>query len=137
MNETRIDSFHGVAELRQLLAGAGVTAQAGGWGTVLVDHAGTIRRCSDPARWMFLAGQGELEGSTINLRVSGLVAGNDAAGDEVRSIVALSDDGDWHRFEAVDVFGRRFPVELAIFRHHSGAAAQFLLYLRYGLAADG
>lgn len=136
MIETRIHPSHGVAELRQLLAGAGVTSQAGGWGSVLVDHVGVIKRCSDPARWMFLAGQGELEGSTICLRVSGLVAGSVAAGDEARSIAALSDDGDWHRFEAVDVFGRRFPVELAIYRTHSGAAALFLLYLRYALAAD-
>ncbi|MGE5467796.1 MAG: PAS domain-containing protein [Ignavibacteria bacterium] len=99
-------------------------------GAIVLDGRGVIVKCSDAAVQMFGAEPGGLEGGSISSFVTNLMSSDAAPSYNARHVDYLSKSGDWRRFQAVDVHGRRFPVDIAMSRMAADGHQFLLLNLR-------
>lgn len=99
-------------------------------GALVLDGRGVIVKCSDAAVQMFGGESHDLEGGTISAFVTNLMSSNASPSYNARHVDYLSKSGEWRRFQAVDVHGRRFPVDIAMSRMAADGHQFLLLNLR-------
>ena len=99
--------------------------------TLMVDGAGRIRGCGAAAEYIFGASQGRLTGRRISEFISDLII-FEASSPSVSAeyLAHLCGDGEWRRFEALDVCGRSFPVEINVSRRVADGEEAFVVNLR-------
>lgn len=116
------DVFHAAANL----------TNRGDYCTLILDRAGRILSCGNPAERMLGDSQVRLVGRRISEFVSGLFLEGSSPSFTARYLVYLCSDGDWRRFDAVDACGRAIAVELNLARMASSGSEKdmFLLNLR-------
>lgn len=113
-------AFHAAANLDQ----------RGEYGTLIVDGLGRIRGCGEAGERIFGASQACLVGRRISEFIAGLLLGGSSPSYSARYLVYLSTNGEWRSFEAKDVDGHRFRVELNLSRMVTDGQEIFLLNLR-------
>jgi PAS domain-containing protein len=86
------------------------------FGALLLDGRGVIIKCSDAAVQLFGGEPRDLEGGMISAFVTNLMPSDGSPSYNARHMAYLSNSGLWRRFQAVDVHGRRFPIEIAMSR---------------------
>ncbi|MDD5250681.1 MAG: PAS domain-containing protein [Rhodocyclaceae bacterium] len=106
------------------------------FGALVIDGRGVIVRCSDAAPQLFGGEPGDLEGKMISAFVTNLMPSDAAPSYHARYMAYLSNSGLWRRFQAVDVHGRRFPIEIAMSRLAAEGRQLLRLDLRLPAAAD-
>ncbi|HEX8988642.1 MAG TPA: PAS domain-containing protein [Rhodocyclaceae bacterium] len=99
-------------------------------GALVLDGRGVIVKCSDAARQMLGGESQDIEGGPISAFVANLMSSGAAPSYNARHVDYLSKAGDWHAFQAIDVNGRRFPVEIAMSRMAADGQQLLLLNLR-------
>ncbi len=99
-------------------------------GALVLDGRGIIVKCSDAAVQMFGGEPSEIEGGPISTFVTNLMSSGASPSYNARHVDYLSKSGDWRRFQAVDVHGRRFPVDIAMSRMAAEGQQFLLLNLR-------
>lgn len=99
-------------------------------GAIVLDGRGIIVRCSDAAVQMFGGAPQDLEGGPISIFVTNLLSSDASPSYNARHVDYLSKSGDWRRFQAVDVHGRRFPVDIAMSRMAAEGHQFLVLNLR-------
>jgi PAS domain S-box-containing protein len=110
-------------------AQAAVESAAHG-GALVLDGRGVIVKCSDAAVQMFGGEPHDLEGGPISAFVTNLMSSAASPSYNARHVDYLSKSGDWRRFQAVDVHGRCFPVDIAMSRMAAEGQQFLLLNLR-------
>lgn len=98
--------------------------------TLTLDSFGRIRGCCAAAEQIFGANRGNLVGRRVSDLIAGLSRGGISPSYDARYLVYLSATSGWHRFEATDTAGRRFAVELNLFRTLEDGREMFILSLR-------
>lgn len=88
----------------------------GDYCTLILDRLGRILSCGTPAERFFGASQVRLAGRFISDFVAGLFPGGSSPSYNARYLVYLCADGEWRKFEARDVSGEVFAVELNLAR---------------------
>lgn len=104
-------------------------------GALVLDGRGVIVKCSDSAVQIFGGEPHDIEGGAISTFVSNLISSDASPSYNARHVDYLSKSGDWRRFQAVDVHGRRFPVDIAMSRMAAEGHQFLLLNLRVPSAA--
>lgn len=104
-------------------------------GALVLDGRGVIVKCSDSAVQLFGGQPHDLEGGPISTFVTNLMSSDASPSYNARHVDYLSKSGDWRRFQAVDVHGRRFPVEIAMSRLATEGHQFLLLNLRVPTAS--
>lgn len=100
-------------------------------GTMILDASGRIRGCGTAASQLFSANFADLAGKPISSLISSLEFSAGAHSFDVRRLAYLCGAEDWHRFDAVDLAGQAFPVELSIAQMRTRDGIDlFLLNLR-------
>ena len=99
-------------------------------GALVLDGRGIIVKCSDAAVQMFGGESRDLEGGRISSFVTNLMSSDASPSYNARHVDYLSKSGDWRRFQAVDVHGRHFPVDIAMSRMAAEGQQFLLLNLR-------
>jgi hypothetical protein len=99
-------------------------------GTLILDRVGRILSCGVPVVTMFGAGQAKLVGRRISDFITGLLLGGSSPSFSARHLVYLCGNGEWRRFDAKDVAGRGFPVELKLSQIVTDGRELLLLTLR-------
>jgi len=72
----------------------------------------------------------DLEGSPIWSFIADIMPGDASPGFKARYLAHLGNTGRWRSFQAIDLGGRCFPVELAMSKIKSDGAGLFLIHLR-------
>jgi hypothetical protein len=116
------DVFHAVANY----------ANRDDYGTLILDRLGRIVSCGIPAERILGASQVRLAGCMISDFIAGLFLGGHSPSYSARYLVHLCADGEWRKFEARDVAGRPFAIELNMSRLEMAGTGHemFLLNLR-------
>ena len=99
-------------------------------GALVLDGRGIIVRCSEAAVQLFGGESRDLEGGPISSFVTNLMSSDESPSYNARHVDYLSKSGDWRRFQAVDVHGRRFPVDISMSRMATEGHQFLLLNLR-------
>lgn len=102
----------------------------GDYGTLILDGMGRIRSCGEAGERIFGASQARLVGRRISEFIAGLLLGGSSPSYSARYLVYLSTNGEWRGFEAKDVDGHCFRVELNLSRMVTDGQEIFLLNLR-------
>lgn len=110
--------------------------QLGPCGALVLDGRGVIVRCSDSAVRIFGGDSAALEGGSISAFVADLMSSDTSPSFNARHADYLSKCGLWRRFQAVDVHGRRFPVDIAMSRMAAEGHHFLLLNLRVPAATN-
>lgn len=103
---------------------------AGNFGSLVLDGSGLIFKCSEAAAKMLGGCVDELEGSPIWSFIVDIMPGDTSPSFKARYLAHLGNTGSWHSFQAIDLGGRYFPVELAMSKINSDGACLFLIHLR-------
>ncbi|HSG23852.1 MAG TPA: PAS domain-containing protein [Azonexus sp.] len=103
---------------------------AGDFGSMLLDSSGLVFKCSEAAARILGSSVAKLEGSPIWSFIAGIMPSNISPSFNARYLAHLSATGSWRNFQATDLGGRHFPVELAMSQINSDGAGLFLLHLR-------
>lgn len=99
-------------------------------GTLVLDRMGRIVSCGEPAEKIFADRQARLIGRGIAEFISGLCLGGTSPSYNSRYLDYLCGEGVWRKFEARDVVGQKFPVEIHLAPIVTGSQRLFLLHLR-------
>jgi len=105
-------------------------ATRGEYGTLILDRLGRILSCGAPAEKIFGASQVRLMGRRISEFIAGLFLAGSSPSYNARYLVYLCADGEWRKFEAMDVGGQAFTVELNLSRVMTDGQEMFLLNVR-------
>lgn len=100
------------------------------YGTLVLDGMGRIRSCGEAGERIFGASQVRLIGRRISEFIAGLHLGGSSPSYNARYLVYLSADGEWRSFDAKDVDGAGFVVELNLSRMVTDGQEIFLLNVR-------
>ena len=119
----------GISQHRNVHAAKLPSPEAGLCALVLDIH-GVITSCCDETALLFGDGPGNLLGRAIWYLVTNMTPSYTSPSFNARYIAAMSKDGRWRRFQAVDASGQRFPVELSISRVDDDDCDLFLVMLR-------
>lgn len=103
---------------------------AGNFGSLVLDSSGLVFKCSEAAARMLGGSVDDLEGSPIWSLIADIMPGSTSPSFKARYLAHLGNTGRWRSFQAVDLSGRCFPVELAISTIKSDGAGLFLIHLR-------
>ena len=101
-----------------------------GYATMTLDSFGQIRDCEATAEEIFGASRLNLIGRPIFKFIAGLSRGRSSPSYGARYLEYLCADGEWHEFEATDMGGRAFAVELSMHRTQTSGRELFALRLR-------
>jgi len=119
-DRTKQDVFRAVANL----------ASREECGTLILDRLGRIRGCGAPAEKMFGTSQARMAGKRISEFIKGLHLGEGSPSYDARYLAYLSASSEWRRFEARDVLGLEFIVEVHLSRTAADGEEIFLLNVR-------
>lgn len=100
------------------------------YATMTLDSFGQIRDCEATAEEIFGASRLSLIGRPIFKFIAGLSRGRSSPSYGARYLEYLCVDGEWHEFEATDMGGRAFAVELSMHRTQTSGRQLFALRLR-------
>lgn len=100
------------------------------YATMTLDSAGQIRDCDATAEEIFGASRLNLIGRPVFKFVAGLSRGRSSPSFGARYFFYLCADGEWNEFEATDMGGRVFAVELGMQRTQVSGREMFVLSLR-------
>ena len=98
--------------------------------TMILDRLGRILSCGAPSERLFGARQHQLMGRRIAEFIAGLLLSGSSPGAGAKHLVRLCANGAWCRFEAKDVGGLRFAVDLNLSRIASSGRTIYLLSMR-------
>ena len=102
----------------------------GDHGTLILDRQGSILACGGPAARLFGASGVSLLGRRISEFIAGFfLAGNVPSHDATIARCFCASDN-WRPFDAMDIEGRRFAVELSMSRVTAHGEQLFVLNLR-------
>jgi len=99
-------------------------------GTLILDRTGRIASCGEPAARIFADSQARLVGRSIGEFIDGLYLGGSSPSYGARYLDYLSGDGSWRRFEANDMKGEHFIVEIKLSPIATEGQELFLLSIR-------
>jgi len=97
---------------------------------LILDRLGRILSCGAPAEKIFGASPLRLAGRRISEFIQGLFGSESSPSYSARYLVHLCADGEWRTFEATDVDGQGFMVELNLARVVTDGKDIFLLNVR-------
>lgn len=98
--------------------------------TLILDRSGRIASCGDAVEAIFGESQSSLIGRGIAEFIGGLCLGGTSPSYSARYLDYLGGDDTWRSFEARDVDGERFPVEIKLAPIQSDGHRLFLLNIR-------
>lgn len=97
---------------------------------IVLDSHGVITSCCEATGAMFGSSVCNLVGKTIWYLISNMTPSYTSPSFNARYIAAMSKDSRWRRFQAVDMHGQRFPVEVSLSSVEEDDSDLFLLILR-------
>ncbi len=97
---------------------------------LVLDRGGRILDCGEAAQNIFKASPVQLMGRCISDFIAGLSLGGSSPSYSARYLGYLCANGDWRKFDARDVGGQRFAVELSLSRMVSEGREVFALDVR-------
>lgn len=100
------------------------------YGTLLLERGGLIASCGAPAERIFRARNSQMHGRHISEFISGLFLIGSSPSYSARYLVHLCTDGEWRKFQAKDVDGAGFMLELNLSRIVTEGQEMFLLNVR-------
>jgi len=106
---------------------------AGNFGSMVLDSSGLVFKCSDSAARMLGGSAANVEGSPIWSLIADLMPSDTSPSFNARFLAHLSSTGCWREFQAIDIAGQCFPVQLAMSKLNSDGAGLFLIHLRQPL----
>jgi hypothetical protein len=109
---------------------AAAVAGKGEYGTLVLDGLGRICSCGTAAGQIFGSSFSDLAGRSIASLVSDFAVSGSSLSYSARYFAHLCADSGWRKFNAVDVHGQQFPVELTLCRMRTDGQDFFLLNLR-------
>lgn len=98
--------------------------------TLILDRTGRIASCGEAVEAIFGETRSSLIGRGIAEFIGGLCLGGTSPSYSARYLDYLGGDGTWRCFEARDVVGERFPVEIKLAPIESEGHRLFLLNIR-------
>lgn len=110
--------------------GARVTVTEGDCGTLILDELGSIRSCGTAAGKLFGGNLSEYMGKPISTLIPDFALHNTSQSYSARYFAHLSAEGGWRRFTAIDVLGRKFPIEINLSLVETKTQGVFLLNVR-------
>lgn len=106
-------------------------------GTLILDRTGRIVSCGEPAERIFAGNQSHLIGKGIAEFVTGFCLGGTSPSFSARYLDHLCGEGVWRKFQARDVAGRGFWVELSLAPIITEGQRLFLLHVRCPKRIEG
>lgn len=106
-------------------------------GTLILDRMGRIVSCGEPVERILADRQPRLIGRGIADFIGGLCLGGTSPSYNSRYLDYLCAEGAWRKFEARDVVGEKFMVELSLSPIVTEGQRLFLLHLRCGRSMEG
>lgn len=104
---------------------------SGDCGTLILDGKGKICGCGTAAGQLFGGSFADMAGKPISALISELDVGGSAHSYGARRLAYFCRGDDWRRFEAVDLHGKPFEIELTVAQMRSqDGIDMFLLSLR-------
>lgn len=100
------------------------------YATMTLGSCGQIRDCEAAAAEMFGVSRVNLIGRPVFKFIAGLSHGRSSPSFGARYLEYLCAYGEWHEFEAKDMAGRAFTVELSLHRRQVSGQELFVLRLR-------
>lgn len=98
------------------------------YGTLIFDRSGRICGSGAAADNLFGAARGRITGREISVFIPGIhLDGGGSPGYRARPLAALCETSDWEEFEAMDVLGRGFAVEIRVSRRMANGQEVFVL----------
>lgn len=97
------------------------------YGTLIFDGSGRVCGAGAAADNLFGAARGRITGREISVFLPDIQLDDAAAGYHARSLAALCESSDWEPFEAMDVLGRGFAVEIRVSRRMTNGQEVFVL----------
>lgn len=113
-----------------LLQTAPPLSSEGDCATLILDAMGNILSCGIAAGKLFGGKRADYEGKPISALISNFILSDTSLSYSARYFAHLCADGGWRRFEAVDVHGLGFPIELNLSLVESKEQGVFLLSVR-------
>lgn len=115
---------------RDLFRSAANLVSRDAYGTLILDRAGRIRSCGEPAEHMFRASQVRLIGRQISEFIAGLHPEGRSPSYSARYLAYLCASGEWRKYDAKDIDGRTFAIELKMSQMVTEGRDMFLLTMR-------
>ena len=106
------------------------TAKEGECGTLILDEVGHIRSCGTAAGKLFGGNLSDHMGKPISTLIPCFALHNTSQSYNARYFAHLCTDGGWRRFNAIDVLGREFPIEINLSLVETKTQGIFLLNVR-------
>lgn len=106
-------------------------------GTLILDRMGRIASCGEPAARIFADNQIRLIGRSIGEFIDGLYRDGSSPSYRARYLDYLSSDDGWRRFDANDMRGERFTVEVKLSPITTDGQQLFLLSIRSPRSSEG
>lgn len=136
MIETASASVRGTTAVEDVFHAAAVMASKADYGTLVLDGVGIIRNCGTAAGELFGGDLADFYGLPISCLIADFTLSDTSVSYSARYLAHLCAAGGWRRFEAVDIHGGRFPVELSMSRIRTDGQDLILLNLRRPEALD-
>ena len=111
------------------------TASESDCGTLILDELGNLCSCGIGAGKLFGGNLAAYTGKPISALIPDLTLSNNSQSYCARYFAHLCADGGWRRFEAIDVLGHRFPIEINLSLVETKAQGVFLLNVRRAAAS--
>lgn len=102
---------------------------------VVIDGHGRVTGCSEATGLMFGGSAAGLIGHRIWYLITNMTPSYTSPSFNARYIAAMSTDNHWRRFQAVDLHGQRFPVEISFAVGEEDEHDSFLIHLRHPVGA--
>lgn len=97
------------------------------YGTLIFDRSGRICGAGAAADNLFGAARGRITGREISVFIPDIHLDCGSPGYRARSLALLCESSDWEPFEAMDVLGRGFAVEIRVSRRMTNGQEVFVL----------
>lgn len=97
------------------------------YGTLIFDRSGRICGSGAAADNLFGAARGRITGRMISVFIPGIDPDGGSSAHHTSSLASLCDRSDWQKFEAMDVLGRGFAVEILVSRRMTDGQEVFVL----------
>ncbi len=105
------------------------------YGTLICDRSGRICGSGAAADNLFGAARGRITGRLISVFIPGIHLDGGSPDHHARSLASLCEKSEWEQFEAMDVLGRGFAVEIRVSRRMTNGQEVFVLnFYRPGAA---
>lgn len=99
-------------------------------GTLILDEVGNICSCGTAAGKLFGGKPADYMGKPISSLIPDLVLSNTSQSYSARYLAHLCADGGWRKFDAIDLTGHGFPIEINLSLVETKNQGVFLLNVR-------